>query len=371
MSQLGPNDLKNVSLPSAWDTAALKLLALRDGKTYEEMIADIDAALGAVNSSLLNGYLGGLVSLTDEPTVEYRSGVSNGFEDHTEYTNPDAKRAAVTGHMLPIRKSDRALGWTADFLEEARSAQLDADIASMIEDAVNWFEKSIFTRLFKMEEESGKANGLGSSGISVPFADGGNGTIAFVPTPNPARMLNAFTSAHDHYLRLNGITQANLETAIGHLWEHGIDGPYELIVALADLSSWQNTSNVTGFVKNSNAFVSYGSDTSLATVDDQIYQGVVTTKYGPARLYANGRIPTGYWAITKTFGANDQRNPLRVRYDPQFGFGVKLVTQFVSRFPLYGAIGQIKSGVGVGEARVMTVAVENDSSGDYATPTIS
>lgn len=370
-STLGINDLKNISIPSAWDMAELGRLQLRDGTTYETLLNDIDAALALVNGSVLNTYAGNLLSITDQPEVEYRTGVSNGFEDHTEYTNPDPKRAETSGHMLPIAKKDRALGWTADFLEEARRVQIDADIASMVEDAYNAFEKAVYTRLFKLEEETGKRYGLGTGGVSVPFADGGNGTIDYVPVPNPERMINAFSTSHTHFLRLNGITQANLETAIGHMWEHGVDGPYELIVSLADLGSWQNTTNVTGFVKNSNAFITYGNTTALATVDANIYQGVVETKYGPARLYANGRIPTTYWAVTKTYGANDQRNPLRVRYDPMSGFGVKLVSQFVSKYPLYGAIGQMKFGVGIGENRLGAVAVLNASSGSYSTPTIS
>jgi hypothetical protein len=368
---LGLSDLKNISLPAAWDNTELNRLRLRDGTTYEAIIRDINDALSLINAGLTGGYLGKLFSLTTEAAVEYRTGASNGFEDHTEYTQPDAKRADTTGHMLPIKKLDRKLGWTTDFLEECRLVQIDADVASMAEDAVNAWEKSIWVRLFKLAEETGKNVGLGTSGVSVPFADGGVGTITWTPPPHPSRQINAFDSTHNHFLRLNGITQANLETAVAHLWEHGYDAPYELIVSLADLGSWQNTTNVTGFVPKANALIQYGQLNDLALVDAAVYQGAVTTKYGSVQLYANARIPTGYWGVTKSFGALDQRNPLRVRWDDLYGFGVRLVTASVNLYPLVGAIGLMKHGVGVGEDRAAAVLVKNDSSGDYTTPTIT
>ena len=368
---LGVKDLKNIALPTAWDGNELARLRLRDGSTYESIVRDIDGALSIVNQNLNAGYLGRMLSLTTEPAVEYRTGGGNGFEDHTEQVQPDRSFADTTGHMLPLKMSDRGMDWTADFLRQARRAQLDADISSLVEDAVDIYEKTVWQRFFKLEEETGKASGLGSSGVSVPFADGGAGTIAFTPPPRADRIINAFSASHMHFLRLNGITQANLETALGHLWEHGHDAPYELIVSLADLGSWQNTTNITGFKPKSDPLIQYGGLDDLALVESAVYQGAVTTKYGACRLYANARIPTGYWALTKTYGAQDQRNPLKIRYDETYGFGVKLVVDRVSLYPFTGAIGQFEFGVGIGEERTAAVLVENDTSGDYATPTIT
>ena len=370
-TNLGQWELKNISLPSAWDNAELNRLKLRDGTTYESILRDVDDALGMVNTELNGGYLSRLFSVGTDIAVEYRNGATTGFEDHTENAQPDTQRGDTSGHMLPLVKKDRKLGWTFDFLKEARRAQIDADIASMVQDAKDVFERAVLTRLFKMEEDTGKRYGLGTSGVSVPFVDGAGGTIAWTPIPRPDRVLNTMDTTHDHYLRLSGITQANLETAVGHLWEHGHDGPYELIVSLADLSAWQTTANVTGFIAKAQSLIQYASTTSLAQVEAEIYQGAVNTKYGVCRLYANGRIPTTKWAVTKTYGQNDQRNPLRVRWDENWGFGVQLISDSVSLYPLKGAIGMIALGVGVGEDRSAAVLVENDSSGDYATPTIS
>lgn len=366
---LGINDLKNISLPAAWDAAELKRLQMRGGVTAEQILRDIDDALGLLNDSLTSGYLGLLFSLTTEPAVEYRVGVSNGFEDATEYGQPDGQRAETSGHMLPIKIKDRKMGWTYLWLQEARRSAIDADIASLIEDAKNAWEKAIFTRLFKLEEETGKLNGLGAGGVSVPFCDGGIGTIAFTPVAKPDRG-GTFLSSHSHFLRLNGITQANLETAVKHIWEHGHDGPFDLIVSLADLASWTNTSNVTGYVAKADSSIMYGNNVNLANVGD-FYIGGVKTEYGFCRLYASGRIPTGYWSVVKVYGQQDQRNALRVRWDELFGFGVKLITEKVGQYPIEGAIGMMKFGVGVGEDRTAAVLVKNDTTGNYSTPTIS
>ena len=88
------------------------------------------------------------------------------------------------------------------------------------------------------------------------------------------------------------------------------------------------------------------------------------------RVKLSARIPTNYWGIVKTFGSGDARNPLKVRTKPGRGLGLRLMVDRIDRFPLAGAIPEMAFGVGVGE-RVAAVLVENDSSGDYATPTIS
>ncbi len=368
---LGVRDLKNIALPTAWDGNELSRLRLRDGTTWEQVVRDIDEGLSLVNENLTSGYLGKLLDITTDVAVEYRSGGTNGFEQDTENVQPDRQFADTSGHMLPLRGNDRAMGWTAKVLENIRRVTLEADVSALAEDAIDLFEKRVWTRFFKKEEETGKGYGLGATGVSVGMADGGAGTIDYIPPPRKDRIINAFSTAHNHYLALNGITQANLETAVAHLWEHGWDGPYELIISRADLAAWQNTTNVTGFKPKGSELIQYGGLTDLAIVDGEIYEGVVQTKYGTVMIYANSRIPTGYWAVTKSFGRLDPRNPLKVRYDEMKSFGVRLVVDNVTRYPFNAAIGQFEFGVGTGESRISAVLVDNDSDGTYESPTIT
>lgn len=365
MATLGPNDLKQFAIPSNWDAAYLARYQLADGTTYEGFISDVSQALAIVNASIISDpLLANLMALTTDASIEYRSGVSNGFEEATEYGRPDSKRAATTGHMLPLIEYDRTLGWSWMFLRKARRMQLDADIASAMQDVRDLYTKKVLTRLFKSTYDS-----VGS-GKSVPLADGGTADSTYVPVPMPDRG-GTFTSSHNHFQRLDGITQTNLETTVKHLWEHGYDGPYDLLVAQADIASWTNTTNVTGYVPNPSPLIRYGVTQDLANVGEG-FIGAIETDYGAVRLRANARIPTKYYALYKSFGANDQRNPLRVRYNPRLGVGaILLAGDHVREYPLENAIMWTEFGVGVGEDRTAAVVTYNHTSGSYTDPTIA
>ncbi len=365
MATLGPNDLKQFALPANWDASLLAKLALAQGYTYEQLINDVAAGLSLQNAALVaDPLIAGLISVTEERTVEYRVGVSNGFQRHTEYGRGDAGRGKTTGHMLPMWSWDRKLGWTWDFLRAARRSQIDADIASAMEDLRDIWHKTILTRHFQSTYDA-----VGS-GKSVPFCDGGTADDTYIPIAKPERG-GSFLATHSHFLRHSAITQANLELAVAHLWEHGHDGPYELLVAQADLGTWTDVTVVTGWIKRADGAIRYGNQVDLANVPGD-YLGVVETKYGACRLRATGRVPTAYYSVYKSYGSLDQRNPLRVCQSPRYQIGaVLLAGDHIREFPLENAILFIEFGPGVGEDRTAAVCVEIDSSGDYGTPTIS
>lgn len=366
MAILGPNDLKQFALPSYVDASYISKYQLASGETYDQYISDVTAALAMQNAALLTDPLiGGLVSVTEEMMLEYRSGVSNGFGVATEYGQGDSYRASTTGHMLPLIPYDRKLGWTFMFLDKARRMQLDADIASAMEDLRNLWHKTILTRLFKSTYDA-----VGSAGRSVPFADGGTADSNYVPPSMPDRGTD-FAYTHQHYVALDGITQANLLTAIENLWEHGHDAPYELLISKSDISSWTNTTNVTGYVPRANSLIRYGSTQDLAQVADT-YLGAIETSYGPVQMRMSARIPTAYWALYKSYGNEDQRNPLKIRVTAKYGVGaVLLAGDHIRKYPLENAILYSEFGVGIGEDRTSAVLVENSGDGTYTTPTIS
>lgn len=370
MATTGNLNLKHIQMPAAWDAAELRRLALRDGTTYEDVVNDIDDALGMAWDMAMGGWVSTLFYTTTEVAFSYGQGNRAEWEDHTEYGQPDGHVGEDTGHMLEMQFKDYKLAWTADFLREARMITIDEAVGNMANSLIDMIEKLAITRLFKLEEVTGKRNGLGAGGVSVPFCDGGNGTIAFTPKPYPDRAA-PFSSSHNHYLRLDGITQANLETAVGHLWEHGVDGPYELLIPQTDVDEWTNTTNVTGYKPKAQALIQYGDQTTLASVDDAYIGAITTNQFGTVLVRSTARIPTGYWGVYKTFGSNDPRNPLVGRWDELFGEGPQLVVAQVALYPLAGAIGQMKLGFSVNKDRTAAVLVENDTADTYATPTIS
>ena len=52
--------------------------------------------------------------------------------------------------------------------------------------------------------------------------------------------------AMDNQMWEHAATQANVETVLQNLWEHGYNPPYDLLISQADISAWTNTANVTG-----------------------------------------------------------------------------------------------------------------------------
>src|SRR5688500_1140429 len=146
MALLGVNDLKAFALPVGWDAGELAKYALADGTTYEQMVDTIAAGLAVANEGLINDpILGNMVSITAEVGLEYRSGAGNGMSERTEYQRADARRAATSGHTLPIKSYDRSLGWTFDFLRKARAAQLEADIADALYDVRDNWERQLLS----------------------------------------------------------------------------------------------------------------------------------------------------------------------------------------------------------------------------------
>lgn len=363
MATLGPNDLKQYAVPSNWDAGRLTAIRLETGETYDQLLSDIADGLALANQAIQNDPLiSGLVSVQTDAAVEQRVGVSNGFQPHTEYGQPDAGRGKTTGWMLPMNPFDRKLGWTWDFLRKARRAQIDADIASAIDDWKNLWQKTILTRLFKSTYDS-----VGT-GKSVPVADGGTADSAYVPIHNPARA-SAFASTHTHLLNGAGVTQANLETAVKHLWEHGADGPFDLLASVADAASWSNTTNVTGYVKRADGAIRYGTQTDLANVASD-YAAVIETIYGVVRVRYTGRVPTNYWSVYKSYGPFDQRNPLVVRQSPQYGTSAVLLPgEFAREYPLENALLFAEFGAGVRDR--VGAALWYVNAGAYTTPTIS
>jgi hypothetical protein len=363
---VGPNDLKQFTIPSLWDASYLEKYRLVDGTTYEGLVAEMAVALAIANADLMSDPLyAGLISTTELAALEYEVGVSNGFSVHTEYSQPDAGRGATSGHMLPLIGYDRKLSWTWDFLRKARQEQITADISSAVRDLKNLWAQRILTRLFKSDSDSV------ASGYSVPLADGGAADTSYVPLAVPDRG-GTFLYTHDHISYASGINQTNLETALENLWEHDYDSPFDLLISEADIADWTNTTNVTGWIPRADPSIRYGATADLANVDPG-YLGVIETDFGAARVRATGRIPTTYWSAYKSYGSMDERNPLAVRL-PNGAGDMQAVCRLlqgdhIREFPLENALLFAEFGVGVRD-RVGAVVMRNNGS-SYVTPTIS
>jgi len=365
MATLGFADLRETDFPSLWDETEILKARLADGTSIEGMIADLRSGLQMLNGSLLDmPHYGMLFAVQDNPEVEYPIGVSNGFEVASEYGVPSPRRGATTGHMLPLVAYDRALGWTMRYLRKARSNKLDADVRSVVVDARAIWQQKLLTRFF-----SSSGNTVGStSNADVPFADAAATDSTYVPPDSPEG--ESFDTSHTHFLRHASISDTNLGTTIEHLQEHGHQSPFDIIASRTDASSW---TGLTGYkAPEWPGVVYHASAVERADVGEvSNYFGYVETDYGICRVWLTPRVPTNYYGAYKAYGAGDPRNPLRVRIDRNVGFGFTLVDGNWVNLPTHLVVVYTEFGVGIGEDRTNGVCVEIDSSGSYASPTIS
>ena len=370
---LGPRDTQSLVMLTGWDATALQNFKLQDGTTYAQIVAQTNAALGALNAEITSHPLySSLVSYTDQLNVEYRVGSSNGFEVHTEYSRPDMKRADTEGHMLPLQAFDRGLGWTWDYLRKARMSQIEADIADAMKDARDKYRVQILTRLLQRGDDSGALKGLGSSGYSPGFATTAASTnVDFTP---PTYGGTTFASTHEHYVGIAGgvFTAAVFTDAKDELREHGHDGPYNFIAGPSDESTIRG---LTGFTPVDASYIEYGA------LQDRV-------RFGP-EFTAEGMYPIGaindflVWVVSgvpqyygfgwKSYGTNSQRNPVRIRL--QKGMTSPMVTAYPDGSapgpadPLKGLYLFTEFGVGVADRTNGTARYVNNATWADGTPT--
>ncbi len=310
---LGPRDTTSLVMLAGWDATELQNFKLQDGSNYAAVVAQINAAVGAFNSELLSDPVwSSMLSYTDQPDLEYRVGASNGFENHTEYGRPDAQRAATEGHMLPILAYDRGLGWTWDYLREARLPQIQADIRGAIDDARDKWRIQVLTRAIKRGDDSGTLKGLGSAGESPGFAtDEGSTAVDFIP-PNHGG--TSFANTHEHYVGIAGgvYTNAVFTDSKDELREHGHEPPYEFIAGPSDETTIIGLSD---FIPTASSLVAYGQLQDLAKLDPAA-QGMSGYPIGTISDFAvriMPGMPQYYGFGYKSYGANSTRNPLIAR----------------------------------------------------------
>ena len=375
MMATGPRDTTSLVMLTGWDATALQNFKLQDGTTFAVVVSMIETALAGLNAEIYNDPLwSGLVSYTDQPDVEYRVGASNGFEDFTEYGRADSKRAATEGHMLPLLAGDRRLGWTWNYLRQARMSQLEADIADALKDARDRYRVKILTRLLQRGDDSGAYNGLGSSGYSPGFATTAAQTnVDFTP---PSFGGTTFDSTHEHYVAIAGgaFTAAVFSDAKDELREHGHEPPYEFIIGPSDETTV--TTGLTGFTATPENLVIYGANQDRANLPGQA-DGAGSYYIGTISDFAVRVIrgvPQYYGFGWKSYGPNSQRNPLAIRL--QKGETRPLVTAMVdpnssgnANSPIQNLMLFTEFGVGVRYRTNGTARYVNNATWSDGTPT--
>lgn len=313
MALVGPRDTKTSVIMTGWDATELQNLQLRDGTTFAQIASMLSGALGGLTNELYNDPIWSrLVSYTDSPIVNYSVGNSNGVSAFTEYAVPDPQRAQREGHMLPLRKWDRSLEWTWSYMRDATMDDIVEDIRDVVKDWRDKWRTQILTRLLQRGDDSGTLKGLGSSGYSPGFATTAASTsVDFTP---PSYGGTSFASTHEHYVGIAGgvFTAAVFSDAYDELEEHGHAGEFEFLIGPSDAAT---VAALTGFVPAAQFNVNYGALQDLAQGSGmQLMNGAkLLGAINNFNVWVLRGIPQYYGFAWKSYGANSQRNPLRIR----------------------------------------------------------
>lgn len=367
MPLLGFGDMKDQVIHPLWDLAEMKRLELRDGATFDQMLQETQDVANAVSGEFLRlPHYSGLFAVQDMSELEYGTYTGGGIQEMTEYSVPDPYRGDTTGHSIPIKMYIRSLGWTMLSLENRARAKLEADLQVVVDDIRNQFQQLVLTRLFKMEREDVG----GTSNASLPFADGGTGDAKWIPRPSPDG--ETFLQTHEHYLRVATLNITAINAAVDHLYEHGHRPPFYYCGADADGATLAALTEWLGPTWPGIAYVDTSSGTDRSTLPGiEEFRGAITTPKGLVYVWLSPRVPTGYFAIYKSYGVGSAGNPLRLRIDPAKGFGWSVLPGQYVNSPLSLAVLRAEHAFGTGEDRTNAVLTEVDASGDYGTPTIS
>ncbi|TXH08862.1 MAG: hypothetical protein E6R03_17550 [Hyphomicrobiaceae bacterium] len=352
---LGPMSVVQRALPTGVDGTKLAEWQMREGTSFGAFINQLGAAVGSVNQELAQRW-GYLFGLSEDMMVEYPDGGSvTELGEITDMSERDPVLGTTIGHMIDLKAYGGAVGGSKRYFRDARMAQINSTIATIVNQAKWRFEKRIFTRLMTDTE-----NAIGSAGYDVPFIKGG-GSVAYTP---PAYSGKTFASSHSHFLALNSgasKTFANVFNDLAEtLAEHGHSAPFIAHVSVADVETIAALSKFVQFVAPVITTIDRGGETSgnqlYASGQPMVFGGTIgyyQSKHGLIELRANNRIPTGYVNMIKSYGQLDPRNPLWVRVHPQVGFGLVVVPETTSdsQYPVKKVSLEFEFGVGIGQDR--------------------
>ena len=370
---IGPQTLLNKALPTGVDGTRVAEWMLRDGLTYGELINRVALAVGDFNQQIVTDW-GWCFALTEEVMMEYEQGGSvSEMPEITDIDDITTIHGTTIGHMIDFKHYGRAVGGSKFYLRDARSAKIQATVATLVRQGRERFEKRLLTRWFTNTE-----NSIGSAGYDVPFVRGTGGNVDYAPLPYDGE---AFTTSHDHFLGVDSDTYGYgdmLDQLAETLAEHGHTAPYTALTAKANIANYMA---LTGFVEVVDPVINV-LDRGGASSGNQFFAvgsrpfgllGYYQGQYGLVEVRFSNRIPQYYAGMTKAYGQLDSRNGLAVRVHPSVGFGAYILpeTTLDDDYPIKKLDVVMEFGIGVGMDRTNGAVAFLDAAGSWTNPTIS
>ena len=368
--ELGVHNILERALPSGIDAGEIMKFQLEDGTSWEQFLQRISSGVGAANSVM--GANSFMFNYTTEPFMYYPDGDDvNRMPKITELSDMPISHGSDIGHMIDINDYGKGAGITYLGRRHIRTTRIEATVADVTNSALWGFEIDLLTRAF---DNASKL--IGTAGYNVPFLNGGTNN-GYTP---PAFNGKDFTSSHNHYLHNNSSYGTLLDNLAETLLEHGHMEPWVAMVSWSDIDDYRSLKGFINIISPQIQRVDYGGRTNEPAYINQGNMvfgqqgsfGYFQSKWGLIELRASQRIPTSYIFFFKSFGQNNPRNPLAVRYyASDGGFGVYIVPRRSSHFgyPIESLQMIFSYGIGVGRER--TNGACGKMAGSYTVPTIS
>lgn len=359
---IGIRTMLSKALPTGTDGARLIEWQLRANRTYTEWITEIVQALNLFNTSL-NARWGDFVFFTEELQMEYpNGGAITEMEELPDTDRPIPRHNTTISHMIDLRAYGGAVGGTKRYFRDGREATFNADVAGIVSRGRKRYDRNLLRRMFQDDEHL-----LGTSGYDVGWVNGGGGGGGNVVYTPPAYDGEEFLNTHDHYVGFNSASLGFddlLEGLAETVQEHGHEPPFIAMVARADGPSYRVLPD----------FIEPMGNTPIVMVDQANLSNVprffsrdnreggriggYESSYGYIELRATSYLTTGYAGLFKSYGNNNERNPIAVRVHPSVGFGAYVVPETTNDddYPLKQLDVEFEFGISCGRDRTAGAA---------------
>lgn len=362
----GVADTEYVDVPLNVDEQYLDAMAAAAGVSFAEMIREIDDRMRAFNANV-SPLVASLIYTTQEAFIDQQGVSPFDVQPAGEYgmARPQISEE-IPGWMLPLRKWDAAIGWTEDGLRQRRRPSLMRNLDNLLLGFRVRLQKEVIRRLFSDAEVQVEKR---SSSTSPGFAGSGTGLNEYV-TPYPDG--TALPANYTHYQRAaSADLAAALDSALALFHRQQIPPPYDFYGPEAMVNAVKALTGDLGFVGVGSAMIRQNPDIAEALVDPTTYIGVIRNEIRVRNPIQDFTDPN--FAVVKTYGALDPRNPLAIRYPDEAGLpdnGQSAYVRSRELYPLSNA--EVVSWWGVGVSnRVGAVLTRIDAAGNYVAPVIS
>lgn len=348
-------DTQFIDFAEGQSASRLADLKNRLGYTFADFIRALDGAVGSLNNAN-DPLIAALTYRSEEDTVSQDGANGKVMTRGAEYTAPRPQRGVGGGWLLPLYRSWIGLGFTRERLQTITPGQFQREVAQTVQAFQRGQRADVLERLFDSGEWPLDDDG---NGASPGFAGSGSGTNAY-GGPNPPGVSSGFTL-------YASTTSANLgsalKTFIGYLKTYAA-GPFDLIGPESAIAA---VTALPDFIAAGSPLIRPAQGTAEALVDANsylgVYNGIVRVHMAEAQLSGANTL-----AIYKTYGPNDNRNPLAWRTSPIFGANAFVEDRTL--FPLAEAILLQHYGLGV-RNRVGAACLTIQASGSYTAPTVA